>query len=103
LMFGCGLLRWGITESSTLERLGIAKEKKIIHPASYTDFKNAFDNLWDLRFHRQMSSFTRLSKVDDTVFLSELSREEKKMLQTTRDHIKTLAALLDHDFLGQGI
>lgn len=93
----------GIRAAGTPERIAILSDLKIIDTRTHDAMLAAFDRLWDLRFRQQIISFSRLSKMDDTVPLSGLSAEDAKPVKQAVRLAKELSLRLECEFLGRVI
>lgn len=93
-------LREGVTESSTLKRLLIMKQRKIIPESTYHNLVDAFEILWEFRFTNQILLHGELRRVNDDLLLKGLNDANRKKLQKALSTIPDVQQRLSFDFLG---
>lgn len=94
-------VREGIEPCGTIDRLNALRERSVLKDEMYRDIHASFEQLWDLRFARQLESFRNLTKMDDCIPVIGLSDQERQILRQATESVEGLLAKARYDFLGQ--
>ncbi len=96
-------LRNNINSPSTISRLSELVAAEVFTPEQFNEIKYVFDHLWYLRFYNQIICHSDLRRVNDELFVENLSDTEQQKLKESLVRVSTMQSHLSYDFLGVGL